>query len=183
MLLDLDLTGRFPVVELAPVQLGELLLERLVDVVRAAASDRPFVMVVEDLQWADPTTLELLDRVAAATVRTRLLILGTARPGLAWVQGRDRALHIRLGPLPDAEARQLALAAAPDQISVDDAQEIAARGDGVPLFIEELAHAFGGGLGCSRRHRSPDAHPAAAGPPGFGWSFEARRPGGRDDRP
>ena len=58
---------------------------------------------------------------------------------------RDRALHIRLGPLPDAEARQLALAAAPDPISVDDAQKIAARGDGVPLFIEELAHAFSGG--------------------------------------
>jgi tetratricopeptide (TPR) repeat protein len=145
VLLDLDLTGRYPVVELAPVQLRELLLERLVDVVRAAASEQPFVMVFEDLQWADPTTLELLDRMAAATVRTRLLILGTARPDLAWAQGRDRALHIRLGPLPDAEARQLALAAAPDQISVRDAQKIAARGDGVPLFLEELAHAFGGG--------------------------------------
>lgn len=145
VLLDLDLTGRYPVVELAPVQLGELLLERLVDVVRAAASDRPFVMVFEDLQWADPTTLELLDRMVAATVRTRLLILGTARPGLAWVAARDQALHIRLGPLPDAEARQLALAAAPDRISVDDAQKIATRGDGVPLFVEELAHALGGG--------------------------------------
>jgi class 3 adenylate cyclase/tetratricopeptide (TPR) repeat protein len=144
VLLDLDLVGRFPVVELAPIQLRELLLERLVDVVRAAASDRPFVMVFEDLQWADPTTLELLDRMAAATVRTRLLILGTARTGLQWARDRDGALHIRLGPLPDTEARQLALAAAPDQISVDDAQEIAARGDGVPLFVEELAHAFDG---------------------------------------
>ena len=145
VLLDLNLAGRFPVVELAPIQLRELLLERIVDVVRAAASNRPFVMVFEDLQWADPTTLELLDRMAAATVRTRLLILGTARPDLVWARERDRALHIRLGPLPDAEARQLAQAAAPDQISADDAQKIAARGDGVPLFVEELAHAFGGG--------------------------------------
>jgi class 3 adenylate cyclase len=144
VLLDLDLAGRFPVVELAPVQLRELLLERLVDMVCAAASDRPFVVVFEDLQWADPTTLELLDRMSAATVRTRLLILGTARPGLQWTRDPDRALHIRLGPLPDAEARQLALAAAPDQISADDAQNIAARGDGVPLFVEELAYAFGG---------------------------------------
>jgi class 3 adenylate cyclase/tetratricopeptide (TPR) repeat protein len=149
VLLDLDLAGRFPVVELAPVQLRELLLERLVDVVCAAASERPFVMVFEDLQWADPTTLELLDRMAAATVRTRVLILGTARPGLEWAQDRDQALHIRLGPLPDAEARQLALAAAPKQISVDDAQKIAARGDGVPLFVEELAHAFGDGSAVS----------------------------------
>jgi class 3 adenylate cyclase len=145
VLMDLDLTGRFPVVELAPIQLRELLLERLVDVVRAAASNRPFVVVFEDLQWADPTTLELLDRMAAATVRTRLLILGTARPGLAWTRDRDGTRRIRLGPLPDAEARQLALAAAPNQISASDAQKIAARGDGVPLFVEELAHAFGGG--------------------------------------
>jgi class 3 adenylate cyclase len=149
VLLDLDLADRFPVIELAPVQLRELLLQRLVDVVCAAASNRPFVMVFEDLQWADPTTLELLDRMSAATVRTRLLILGTARPGLQWTRGHDGALHIRLGPLPDAEARQLALAAAPDQISIDDAQKIAARGDGVPLFVEELAHAFGGGSATS----------------------------------
>jgi class 3 adenylate cyclase/tetratricopeptide (TPR) repeat protein len=145
VLLDLEPADRFPAVELAPIQLRELLLERLVDLVRAAASDQPFVVVFEDLHWADPTTLELLDRMAAATVRTRLLILGTARTSLAWAWDRDGALHIHLSQLPDAEARQLALAAAPDQISVDDAQEIAARGDGVPLFVEELAHALGGG--------------------------------------
>jgi class 3 adenylate cyclase/tetratricopeptide (TPR) repeat protein len=145
VLLDLEPADRFPAVELAPFQLRELLLERLVDLVRAAASDQPFVVVFEDLHWADPTTLELLDRMAEATVRTRLLILGTARTGLAWARDRDGGLHIHLRPLPDAEARQLALAAAPDQISVDDAQEIAARGDGVPLFVEELAHALGGG--------------------------------------
>ena len=145
VLLDLELAGRFPVVELAPIQLRELLLERLVDLVRAAASDRPFVVVFEDLHWADPTTLELLERMAAATVRTRLLILGTARSDLQWARDRDGALHIHLGQLPDAAAQELALAAAADRISVDDAQEIAARGDGVPLFVEELAHAFGGG--------------------------------------
>src|SRR5215468_10373873 len=145
VLLDLDLADRFPVVELAPIQLRELLLERLVDLVCAATSDRPLVVVFEDLHWADPTTLELLDRMAAATVRTRLLILGTARTGLQWARDRDGVLHIHLSQLPDAEARQLALAAAADQISIDDAREIAARGDGVPLFVEELAHAFGGG--------------------------------------
>ena len=145
VLLDLELAGRFPAVELAPIQLRELLLERLVDLVRAAASDRPFVVVFEDLHWADPTTLELLDRMAAATVRTRLLILGDGTNGSSVGGDRNGALHIPLSQLPDTEARQLALAAAPGQISVNDAQEIAARGDDIPLFVEELAHAFGGG--------------------------------------
>jgi len=155
VILDLETADRFPVVELAPIQLRELLLERLVDVIRATASDQPVVVVFEDLHWADPTTLELLDRMAAATVPTRLLILGTARTGLAWVRDRDEALHIHLSQLPDAEARQLALAAAPDQISVGDAQEIATRGDGVPLFVEELAHAFGGGNSAVSRDTVP----------------------------
>ena len=145
VLLDLEPAGRFPAIELAPIQLRELLLQRLVDLVCAAASDRPCVAVFEDLHWADPTTLELLDRMAAATVRTRLLILGTARTGPAWAQDHDGALHIRLSQLPETEAGQLALAAAPDHISVEAAQEIATRGDGVPLFVEELAHAFGRG--------------------------------------
>jgi class 3 adenylate cyclase/tetratricopeptide (TPR) repeat protein/nucleoside-triphosphatase THEP1 len=155
VILDLEPADRFPVVELAPIQLRELLLERLVDVVRALASEQPLVVLFEDLHWADPTTLELLDRMAAATVQTRLLILGTARTGLAWVRDHDEALHIRLGQLPDAEARRLALAAAPDRISVDDAQEIAARGDGVPLFVEELAHAFGSGNSAVSRDSVP----------------------------
>ncbi len=145
VLLDLDLADRYPAVELAPVQLREFLLERLVALLRAIASNGPVVMVVEDLHWADPTTLELLDRMTNAGLPASLLILGTARPGLQWTPNSDRVLTIRLNPLPDVEARELALAAAPGRISEADAREIAARGDGVPLFVEQLAHAFGSG--------------------------------------
>lgn len=147
VLLDLDLPGRYPVVELAPVQLREFLLDRLVGLLSAIASNSPVVMVFEDLQWADPTTLELLDRMANSGLPAGLLILGTARPGLQWMPSPDRAPTIRLDPLPDVEARQLAVVAAPGRISDGDAQEIAARGDGVPLFVEQLAHAFGSGGG------------------------------------
>jgi len=147
VLLDLDLTDRYPAIELAPVQLREFLLERLVALLRALGSNGPVVMVLEDLQWADPTTLELLDRMVSAGVPAGLLLLGTARPGLQWAPSHDRVLTIHLDPLPDVEARELALAAAPVQISEGDAREIAERGDGVPLFVEQLAHAFGSGSG------------------------------------
>jgi class 3 adenylate cyclase/tetratricopeptide (TPR) repeat protein len=145
MILDIDLAGRYRAVELAPVQLRQFLLDRLVGLLHAIAANGPIIMVFEDLQWADPTTLELLDRLTDAGVPAGLLILGTARPDLPWTPGPDRALAIHLGPLADAQARELALAAAPGPISKQDAHTIAAQGDGVPLFVEQLAHAFGGG--------------------------------------
>jgi class 3 adenylate cyclase/tetratricopeptide (TPR) repeat protein len=144
MLLDLDLAGRYPVVELAPIQLREFMLDRLVALLRAVGAYSPTIMVFEDLHWADPTTLELLDRMAAAGPPAGLLILGTARPDLTWKPDPERALAIKLRPLTDAQARELALAAAPGPISERHADEIAAMGDGVPLFVEQLAHAFGG---------------------------------------
>jgi class 3 adenylate cyclase len=147
VLLDLDLADRYPVVELAPVQLREFLLDRLAALLRALASNGPVVMVLEDLHWSDPTTLELLDRMANAGLPAGLLMLGTARPDLQWTPSHDRVLTIRLDPLPDVQARELALAAAPGRISEADAREVAARGDGVPLFVEQLARAFGGRSG------------------------------------
>ena len=143
MLLDLDLAGRYPVVELAPIQLREFLLDRLVGLLRAVGAYSPTVMVFEDLHWADPTTLELLDRLATAGPPAGLLILGTARPDLTWRPDTERALAIQLRPLTDAQARELALAAAPGPISERHAEEIAAMSDGVPLFVEQLAHAVG----------------------------------------
>jgi class 3 adenylate cyclase len=139
MLLDLDLAGRYPAVELAPIQLREFLLDRLVGLLRAVGAYRPTIMVFEDLHWADPTTLELLDRMAATGPPTGLLILGTARPDLAWRPDPRRVLTIQLRPLTDAQARELALAAAPGPISERHAEEIAALSDGVPLFVEQLA--------------------------------------------
>ena len=144
MLLDLDLAGRYPVVELAPIQLREFLLDRLVGLLRAVGAYRPTIMAFEDLHWADPTTLELLDRLAAAGPPAGLLILGTARPDLTWRPDPERAQTVQLRPLTDAQARELALAAAPGPISERHAEEIAAISDGVPLFVEQLAQAVGG---------------------------------------
>ena len=147
MLLDLDLAGRYPVVELYPTQLREFLLDRLVGLLRAVGAYSPTIMAFEDLHWADPTTLELLDRLAAAGPPAGLLILGTARPDLTWRPDPERALTIQLRPLTDAQAQELALAAAPGPISERHAEEIADVSDGVPLFVEQLAQAVGGNGG------------------------------------
>jgi class 3 adenylate cyclase/tetratricopeptide (TPR) repeat protein len=159
MLLDIDLAGRYPVVELYPTQLRQFLLDRLVGLLRAVGAYSPTVMVFEDLHWADPTTLELLDRLADAGPPAGLLILGTSRTDLNRAPDPKWTLAIRLHPLDDAHARELALAAAPGPISERRAEEIAAMGDGVPLFVEQLAQAFGGDGDAAIPHDGDDAVP------------------------
>lgn len=141
-LFGFELNGRYPPLDLSPVQLQKVLLDRLTAALPAIAANGPAVLVFEDLQWADPTTLEVLDRLAVAGLPAGLLILGTARPGLQWMPSHDAVRTIRLDPLPDDQARELAQAAGSAPMSEQVAREIAARGDGVPLFVEQLAHTF-----------------------------------------
>jgi tetratricopeptide (TPR) repeat protein len=143
VLLDLPLQDRYPALELAPAQLREVILARVDAAAAAMAAHGPVTLVLEDLHWADPSTLELLDRLTTTGLPAGLLVLATSRPGLDWAPGPDRALAVHLDPLPDPDARQLAVAAARGHVSEQEAREIAARGDRVPLFVEQLAHAFG----------------------------------------
>jgi class 3 adenylate cyclase len=141
-LFGFELNGRYPPLDLSPVQLQKVLLDRLTAALPAIAANGPAILVFEDLQWADPTTLEVLDRLAAAGLPAGLLILGTARPGLQWMPSHDAVHTIRLDPLPYGQACELAKAAGSARMSEQDARKIAARGDGVPLFVEQLAHTF-----------------------------------------
>jgi class 3 adenylate cyclase/tetratricopeptide (TPR) repeat protein len=141
-LLALDLAGRYPPLDVSPTQLQRVVLERLAALLPVLTGEGPAVLVIEDVHWADPTMVELVERLADTGLPQGLLILATAREP-RWVSDHGSVHTIRLGPLPPAEARELALAVGPKAMSLSDAREIAARGDGVPLFVEQLAHAFG----------------------------------------
>lgn len=111
----------------------------------ALARRRPTTLVFEDMQWADPSLLDLLELVATRTRDVPLLIVVVARPELlrtrpAW---REAAMPIRivpLDPLGDADAQHLASAAVGDAASADTTA-LVARAGGNPLFILELAAA------------------------------------------
>jgi class 3 adenylate cyclase len=101
----------------------------------ALAGDGIVVMWVEDLHWAEPQLVRLLDRLTFAS-ETRLLLLGTARPeftdSAALRPGPDRVL-LELEQLDEVDARALARSAgATDGDGIERAQ-------GNPLFIVELA--------------------------------------------
>jgi len=110
-------------------------------VVLAQQERRPLLLAIEDLQWIDQTSVELLASLAELTTATRILLVATCRPGYQapW-RIRSNATQIAIGPLSAAESRQLVesvLIARPATDTV--VTRILGRGEGNPLFLEELA--------------------------------------------
>lgn len=113
----------------------QLLAEWLV---RLGAS-QPTVLLVEDLQWLDASTAELLEEVATRLGSASILLVVTTRdaPDVGWVE-QPAVTTVELGPLDDREGRQL-VEEAVGRVDDDTLAAVVARTDGVPLYIEELA--------------------------------------------
>ena len=130
--------------------------------IAALADERPVLIAVEDLHWADEGFLDLVED-AAGLAGQPVLVVCTARPeiderrpGLAAGERRER---IDLGPLAPAAAEELA-ATLVAGAGVDLAQQIAIAGGGNPFFTEEIARAIEAD-GADVAHRLPDTVQAA----------------------
>ena len=142
-LLSIPSEGRYPPPTAAPHRLRELTIDALVEQVVGLSCKQPVLAVFEDLHWADPTTLELLDRLVGRIPGERVLLLLTSRPDFAppW-KGWPSATLISLNRLPRLQSAALAEAVAGGRALPDAAlEQIVARADGVPLFVEELTKA------------------------------------------
>jgi class 3 adenylate cyclase len=124
-----------PAPELDGMRLREVTLTALIDCLVALAAVAPLLVVVEDLQWADPSTLELLRRVISRRI-PGLLLLMTARPEFSPPATVDA---IDVARLTGADLAAL-VAAIPQSRALPRAtvDELMVRSDGVPLFVEEL---------------------------------------------
>ncbi len=125
---------------LAPMAQRRKALEAVVSLLVAAAERRTLAVVIEDLHWADPSTLELLDLVIEQLAGAPVLLLLTTRPELqpAW-EARSYLTRLTLAPLNHAQAHLLVeRLTAGRAIEPQWTEQIVARTDGVPLFMEEL---------------------------------------------
>ena len=108
---------------------------------RAAAG--PLTVVFDDIHWAEPALLDLIEDLAEWT-RAPLFLLCMARPDLrelraGWGGGLMNASAIRLEPLtPDESARLIRELLAIDALPDDLRAEVIARSEGNPLYIEEF---------------------------------------------
>ncbi len=108
------------------------------------ANDRPVVVVFDDIHWAEPTFLDLIEHLADWTRDAALLLLCVARPELLevrtdWGGGKLNATTILLEPLPDDQASQLV----DNLLGRADIPPVARRrileaSEGNPLFVEEM---------------------------------------------
>lgn len=104
------------------------------------AETRPLLVVIEDVHWIDPTSLEVVDLLLATEDGTPMLLVLTARPEFQppW-PARDSMQVLQLQRLPEAEAKALvAQQSGPASLPPEWLARIVARTDGVPLFIEEM---------------------------------------------
>ena len=109
-------------------------------VTKRAAEIQPIVFVVEDLHWADPSTLEMLELAHAVRAEVRALLICTMRPEFEFaVPPQDNALEIQLGPLDAGQTRRIAEFFAAGRVAETAIDAIVARADGNPLFAGELA--------------------------------------------
>jgi class 3 adenylate cyclase len=99
---------------------------------------QPTLVIIEDIQWLDPASREVLDALAIDVPTQPLLLLVTARPETVW---EGDALH--LSPLSDAESEELAaFALRATQLEPDLAAWLISRAGGQPLFILSYCRAL-----------------------------------------
>lgn len=106
----------------------------------ALAAEGPLSVVVEDLHWADPVTLRVIDHVTS-DASAGLVVLATARPeflGTAHLRPRENQLQIELGPLEPEAVERLAELVGDGS---PDGRASLVRAAGNPLFVIELARA------------------------------------------
>jgi class 3 adenylate cyclase/tetratricopeptide (TPR) repeat protein len=110
----------------------------------ALARRRPLVVVLDDLHWAEPTLLDLVEQVVGAVRGAPLLLVGTARPELLddrpwWGAAAPDVLPVALEPLGvEASGRLVANLLGGAALPGEVARAIAEAAGGNPLFVEEL---------------------------------------------
>jgi predicted ATPase/class 3 adenylate cyclase len=139
-LLSVPLPERYPSLSLPPQQQRQQTQAALVAWLLEEAARHPVLAVYEDLHWADPTTLELLDLLLAQAPTVRVLILLTCRPEFQppWAT-RTHLTQITLDRLHRAQVAQMVVQLTDGKpLPAEVVEQVMTKTDGVPLFVEEL---------------------------------------------
>ena len=129
----------------SPARRQRLLVQALGAVLRGRVAGRPQLLVLDDLHWADASSIAVLDELLGLVPDHPLAVLLLYRPGWEnpWA-GRSYYQQVNLGGLRTTDAEELVRALSPDR-AVSDAQtaELLHRSGGNPFFLEELLRSRG----------------------------------------
>ncbi|XXY46115.1 TOMM system kinase/cyclase fusion protein [Sorangium sp. So ce269] len=142
-LLSVTLPTRWAPLDVSSQKQRELTRDAVLSLLFEMAEKEPVALFVEDLHWADPSTLELLGQLVGEVGSSRVLAIFTARPELAPSWPPTAVLQIQLGRLGRPEVEQMATKVTGGRMLPAEVLDvIASRTDGVPLFVEELVLAM-----------------------------------------
>jgi tetratricopeptide (TPR) repeat protein len=124
---------------MGPEELQRTIFAALHSMISHLVAMGPAVLALEDLHWADPTSLHLTSHLARLAASGPLLVLATTRPGpdLAGIGEYGPVRQVALHPLPAGAQRELVLSLIGGPVSEDAFGTVLASAEGNPLFLEE----------------------------------------------
>ncbi|MBI3797574.1 MAG: tetratricopeptide repeat protein, partial [Deltaproteobacteria bacterium] len=156
--LSLPHSDRYLPLTLTPQRQKQKTLEALLAWLLAEAAKQPLPFIVEDLHWADPSTLEFLGLLIDQVPTARILTVLAFRPEFIppWTL-RSHMTQLTLTRLPRKQVEVMVEKVAADKVlPAAVIQQIVAKTDGVPLFVEELTKTvLETGLSVGATHASP----------------------------
>jgi class 3 adenylate cyclase/predicted ATPase len=177
-MLSLPNDGRYPALELTPQQRRQKTLEALTAQMETLSQESPVLMVLEDVHWADPTSLEAFGRAVDRIRTLKVLLLTTFRPEFdaPWV-GRPYVTALIINRLAEHEVGAMIDRIVGNRLpSASIRQDIIERTDGIPLFVEEMTKAMleAGSETAAARAVAAIPSPALGVPPSLHASLMAR---------
>jgi class 3 adenylate cyclase/tetratricopeptide (TPR) repeat protein len=139
-LFSTPLEGRYPKLEMAPVEQKERTIAALIAMFEALTRQAPVLALLEDLHWIDPTSLDVFSRLVDRAPKLRVLFVITYRPefGAPWL-GQAHVASLSLSRF--ARRQTLAIVdgvTGGKPMPREVLEQIVEKTDGVPLFVEEL---------------------------------------------
>jgi class 3 adenylate cyclase len=134
---------RYPQLALSPQRQRQKTLESIVAILLELAEQQPALFILEDLHWADPTTLEFLSLLVEQVPTTAIYTLLTCRPHFqpSWTH-RSYLTEITVNRLSRHQlARVAAHVLGEKKLPPEVLHQIVEKTDGVPLYVEEMTKA------------------------------------------
>ena len=139
-LLSIPLDDHYPALNLAPDQIKNKTFQALLTILLRRAAEQPLLFVMEDLHWADSSTLELLAMLIDQIPTSHMCLLLTFRPEFTppW-ETRSYLTHLSLNRLPHEQTEtMIGQLTHGKPLPPEVLKDLVMKTDGVPLFVEEL---------------------------------------------
>jgi TOMM system kinase/cyclase fusion protein len=134
-----DTSGRYAPPAMSPQRQKEETFQALLGLLFEMAEQQPVLLLVEDLHWADPTTLEWLSALAREVAGAHLYAVFTARSEFTPSWPAAQVLQVQLGRLERPQVEEMVRRLTRETpLPREVVERMVERTDGVPLFIEEL---------------------------------------------